>query len=41
MQVKKEVATIKAEAIFDETHQYRYSLKRIWDENKPKVTFIL
>lgn len=28
-------------AIFDVTKQYRYSLWRIWDESKPKITYIM
>jgi len=28
-------------AIIDETKKYRYSLWRIWDESKPKITFIM
>lgn len=36
-----EHATIKTEAIFDATRKYRYSVKRTWDEKKPKSVIIM
>lgn len=32
---------MKGSAVFDKDRKYRYSLKRIWDEGKGKVVFIL
>lgn len=36
-----EESKILAEASFNSSKEYRYSLKRSWDENKPKVLYIL
>jgi hypothetical protein len=41
MGIIREFATIEAEALFDESKIYRYSLKRRWDKEKPNVTYIL
>lgn len=32
---------LKRSAVFDESNKYRFSLERIWDKTKGKITFIL
>ena len=34
-------STIKRHALLSKDKKYRYSLKRIWDNDKPKVLFIM
>ena len=34
-------STIKRHALLSKDKKYRYSLKRIWDKDKPKVLFIM
>lgn len=34
-------STIKRHALLSKDNKYRYSLKRIWDNDKPKVLFIM
>ncbi|MBM7598977.1 hypothetical protein JOC34_001345 [Virgibacillus halotolerans] len=34
-------AEIKTEAIFDKSEAYRFSVKRIWNDKKPKATMIM
>ena len=34
-------AEIKTEAIFNKSEAYRFSIKRIWDDKKPKATMIM
>ena len=34
-------ANIKSEAVYSKCENYRYTLTRVWDENKKKVLFIM
>ncbi|QGG46848.1 DUF1643 domain-containing protein [Heliorestis convoluta] len=38
--MKRKEGTIKNIAVYSDDEKYRYSLTRIWDENKPRATFI-